>query len=181
MLRRTSTHRRSADSSVALNLVPIIDTMVTLIGFLLFTTSFFALVSIESPFPQVSARDVEEKLHEKPLQLTLTLRERETEIWSPFNRIAPIKIPHEASGSPQLKPIHDALLGIKQRFPLETKVVLVPAATSTYDALIQVMDVTRLLDKTDPPIYAKNAKTGLDESVKSLFPEIIFGNLLGGA
>jgi hypothetical protein len=41
------------------------------------------------------------------------------------------------------------------------------------------MDSVRTLEATDPPIYTKNEKTGNDEPMKSLFPKIIFGNLLG--
>jgi hypothetical protein len=43
-----------------------------------------------------------------------------------------------------------------------------------------VLDAARNLDKTDPVIAVKNEKTGIQEQVKSLFPETIFGNLLGG-
>ena len=33
-------------------------------------------------------------------------------------------------------------------------------------------------DPTDPAIFVKN-KAGLDEATKFLFPDVIFGNLLG--
>jgi hypothetical protein len=40
------------------------------------------------------------------------------------------------------------------------------------------MDGIRLLDPTDPPIFLKNAQTGVDEALKLLFPEVVFGNIL---
>lgn len=179
MLKRPSSRRRSSRQEVQLNLVPILDTMVTLIGFLLFTMSFLALVHMESPFPVTTQEDSQEKIKERPLQLTVTLRENEVEVWSPFDRIESKKIPNLPDGAPQLKLIHEIIIQVKQKFPKETKLVLVPYPAATYDTLIATMDSLRLFEPTDPPVFLKNESTGVDEKVNTLFPEIIFGNLLG--
>lgn len=185
MLKRPSSRRRSSRKSareeISLNLVPVLDTMVTLIGFLLFTSSFLSIVTVESTFPQASSKNIEEQFKEKPLQLTLTLHENETEIWSPFDRIEVKKIPHTAPGQPDLKAIHENLIEIKKLFPNESKLVLVPHSGSNYDTLIAIMDASRTLEAGDPPIFSRNTQSGIDEAVKKLFPEIIFGNLLGDA
>lgn len=179
MFNRPSARRKSGSRGINLNLVPILDTMITLISFMLFTMSFIALVSIESPFPQISDADIDERLKEKPLQLTVSIRENETEVWSPFERIAPKTIPNIGPGQPDLKAVHEAVLNVKQTFPQERKVVIVPAAAVTYDILVDTMDALRTIDPTDPPIFARNMATGNDETVKTLFPDVIFGNLLG--
>jgi biopolymer transport protein TolR len=179
VLKRPSSRRKSNTEPIQLNLIPMLDALVTLIGFLLFTTSFLAIVHIESPFPVTSARDVEEKLKARPLQLTVTLRENEIEIWSPFDRIPAKTIPLDADGQLDFKSMHDSLITVKQQFPLETKVVIVPHAGVSYDILIAAMDGMRSLEPTDPPIFAKNESTGIDEAIKLLFPDVIFGNLLG--
>jgi biopolymer transport protein ExbD len=153
--------------------------MVALIGFLLYTTAFLSLVSIESPFPTASTAEVQQKLKEKPLQLTITLRDKEAEIWSPFEKIKSRTIPNAEPGKPDVNKIHAELLDVKKDFPAETKIVIVPTAGTTYDVLISVMDGIRGVDPTDPPIFTKNAATGNDEAIKSLFPDVIFGNLLG--
>ncbi len=190
MLKRPTSKRKSKNQQIELNLVPILDTMVTLIGFLLFTTSFLAIVSIESPFPETNSAQVEKKIKERPLQLTLSLREKESELWSPFERIPSKVIPHATpelpTGVPQpdIKKIHDALIAIKQQFPEETQLILVPNPSANYDLLIGVMDTARAIEPTDPPLFRKNPKSGNSETIKTLFPEIIFGNLLeteGGA
>ncbi|MEK6707154.1 MAG: biopolymer transporter ExbD [Bdellovibrionota bacterium] len=179
MLIRPSARRKTAHGGIQLNLVPFIDAMVTMIGFMLFTISFIAIVSVESPFPIISQQDMMEKLKERPIQLTLTIKEKETEIWSPFEKIKSRTIPHMPSGLPDTTSIHSVLLEVKQQFPLEKKIVLVPTAQTNYDTLISLMDSMRLINTTDPPIYAKNPATGLDEVIKDLFPEVVFGNLLG--
>lgn len=179
MLKRPSSRRKSNSDQVSLNLVPILDTMVCLIGFLLFTTSFLALVTIETPFPMASPKEQEQQLKEKPLQLTVSVREKETEIWSPFEKIPAKIIPNPTPGQPDVKALHEALLGIKQKFPQEARVVFAPASGVNYDTLIAVLDSIRTIEATDPPIFVKNAKTGVDEAIKALFPDILFGNLLG--
>ena len=57
-------------------------------------------------------------------------------------------------------------------------ITLDEAAIERYRAILQSMR-RRGIEPTDPPIFAKNAQTGLDEAVKTLFPDVIFGNLLG--
>jgi biopolymer transport protein ExbD len=178
VFRRPSSRRKTKAEGFELNLVPILDTMVTLIGFLLFTMSFLAVVAIESPFPQSSAETNREKLREKPLQLTVTLRENELEVWSPFERVPAKTIPNTPEG-PDTVALHLHLISIKQKFPAEKQVVLVPYAGNNYDQMIATMDAVRTLEKADPPIFAKNAQTGTDEVIKDLFPNVVFGNLLG--
>ncbi len=179
MLRRPTARRKKEVAEVQLNLVPILDAMVTLISFLLFTMSFLAIVSIESPFPEASPEINQRKLDEPPLQLTLSVREGETEIWSPFQKIESRKLPHLEPGKPDTASIHEALLAIKQQFPQEKQVVLAPHPGLNYDALVGVMDAARTLEPTDPPIYFKNETTGMDEAAPTLFSDVVFGNLLG--
>ena len=179
MFKRPSSRRHSENHSAELPLVPILDTMVTLIGFLLFTTSFLGIVSIESPLPQASPDEVKEQIKEKPLQLTLTLREKDVEIWSPFSKIEPRAILNSQDGMPDTKSIHEALLEIKKKFPQESSAVIVPQKDTNYDGLVALMDAIRSIENTDPPLFLKNENTGIDEPIKTLFPKIVFGNLLG--
>jgi biopolymer transport protein ExbD len=178
VLNRPSARRKSGHEGIELNLVPILDTMVTLIGFLLFTTSFLAIVSIESPLPTASTEEVQQQLKEKPLQLTVTLRAADIQVWSPFQKITTKVIPN-VTGGIDLKSLHETMLEVKKQFPAENKVVLVPTATTAYEQLVTVMDSVRTIEPTDAPIYLKNEKTGVDEQLKTLFPQVVFGNLLG--
>ena len=166
MFKQPTSRRKSGKEQIGLNLVPILDTMVALIAFLLFTTSFLAIVSIESPFPEISRESVQKKLKEKPLQLTVSLREKEVEIWSPFDRIPAKHVPNLPNAQVDIKNLHDLIVSIKQKFPTETQVVMVPYAGASYDTLIAVMDAIRLTDAGDPPIFTKNPKTGIDEPSK---------------
>lgn len=179
MFKRPTSRRRSDRGQIVLNLVPMLDALVTLVTFLLFTMTFISIVTIESQLP-ISSRKINKRLKTKPLQLTLSFNNRFTEIWSPFKRIRVRKIPHAPDGTPNTLEIHRNLVQIKQKFPRENTIVFAPHGGSSYDIIIAVMDAARSLEKTDPPMYVKN-KDGIDQEVNKLFPEIVFGNLLEGS
>ncbi|MEO7164876.1 MAG: biopolymer transporter ExbD, partial [Bdellovibrionia bacterium] len=149
MLKRPSSRRKSHQEPLELNLVPILDAMVTLIGFLLFTTSFLAIVSIESPLPVSSPNEFEEQLKEKPLQLTLSVREKDVEIWSPFKKIDPKAVANNKEGQIDIKAVHDALVEVKKKFPLESNAVIIPLKGTSYDDLISLMDTVRQVEPSD--------------------------------
>jgi biopolymer transport protein ExbD len=171
--------RRKKGSHIELNLVPMMDTFVVLIGFLLYSMAFLALVTVETPLPTANPSEVAEKLKEKPLQLTVSFRENETEVWSPFQKIKATKIPNTPEGSPDFALLHTTLVDVKKQFPTENQVVLAPTGSISYELLVAAMDTVRILDATDTPIYLKNKDTGVDEAQKALFPQVVFGNILG--
>jgi biopolymer transport protein ExbD len=179
VLKRPSVRRKRLTEQVNLNLVPVLDTMVTLIAFLLYTMSWLVIVAIESNLPQINPADVPEKIKERPLQLTLSLREGEAEIWSPFDRIKAKKIPNTSEGTPDTLAIHNELIEVKKLFPKETTLVLSPQGKMNYDSLIGVMDASRTLEPGDPPVFLLNPETGVEEQTNFLFPNVVFGNLLG--
>lgn len=179
MFKRPSSRRKTEREEISLNLVPILDTMVTLIAFVLFSMSFLALVSVESPFPVASADP--KQLKEKPLQLTLSLNGDSLELWCPFDRVPSQRIRHNDEGKPNTLELHEKLVAIKQKFPLERQIILVPEPAVSYDELVAIMDSVRMLEATDPPIFVRDPSTGNDIALRALFPDVVFGNLLGGA
>lgn len=178
MLKRPSSRRKSGGEQIELNLVPMMDSFVVLIAFLLYTMVFVAMTHVETPLPTASPTEVAEKLKEKPLQLTVSFREDETEIWSAFQRVPARRIPNTPEGTPDIQAIHSRMIEIKQEFPNEKQVVLAPAGSISYDSLVAAMDSIRMLDPIDPPIIVKNPETGVDETVTQLFPQVVFGNIL---
>ena len=157
-----------------------LDALVTMISFLMFTMAFLSFTMIESPIPMVSSQENEAKLKEPPLQLTLTIKDSEVTLWSPFDHIQPVSIPNKPEGGIDLLKMHEALVGIKQKFPHENQIAFVPKGGTTYDDIVQILDSVRNFDKTDPPVAVLNEKTGVSEQAKQLFGDVIFANLLGG-
>jgi len=157
-----------------------LDALVTMIAFLMYTMAFLSLTMIESPLPMVSSEENTAKLRERPLQLTLTLSDKDVLLWSPFDLIPQLRIPNHEDGTPDTIKLHEAVLGIKQKFPTENTLILVPKSNTSYDTIVMVLDAARNLEKTDAPIVVVNPTTKVSEQAKAIFPDVVFGNLLGG-
>lgn len=179
MLARPSGRRRSAPQEVIVNLVPMMDALVTMIAFLMYTMAFLQLTMIESPLPLVSPEQNTSKLKERPLQLTLTVKDSSVLLWSPFDLVPQLEIQNQADGNPDFYKIHESLLEIKKKFPKENKIILVPKGVTSYDSIIATLDAVRNFEKTDLPIVFENPDTKVQEQAKTLFDDVIFGNLLG--
>jgi len=181
------------------------DALVTLICFLLFTSAFLSIVEIETPVPIVSNEDPTElEVAAKPIQLTLKIHSKEIWIEAGFGSLFSRRIPVMEGGvglekispkdgeetsvlsenSPQYdyEALHQALVEVKQKWPQETMVVLMPDSGVSYDTIIQVIDVSRFFKETDPPLYKKvkyEDGSEIDVVEKELFPKIVFGNTMG--
>ncbi|MCC7441782.1 MAG: biopolymer transporter ExbD [Bdellovibrionales bacterium] len=155
-----------------------LDTLVTLIAFMLFSATFLSVVSMDSPVPVNSAASFRNRADQRPLQLTVSVGSDETTLWSPFDRIRRVAVPHLQEGGPDVLAVHAELVKVKQQFPKERQLVIVPNANTPYDTVVALMDAARLFDPMDPPIYVKD-ETGVDQAEPQLFPEVVFGNLLG--
>jgi biopolymer transport protein ExbD len=178
MLKRPS-HRRNSKGieEIELPLVPVMDAFVTLIAFLLLATSLLAVTLIDTPVPVVSNLPDDEK-PDKPLMLQLRIDQDMLTLSSAFRRIPEQKFPKVDKGY-DVEKLHEALLAIKQQFPKEKNIVYLPAADVKYNDLVQLMDATRLLAKTDPSFYVKG-EDGVDRPDMFLFPMVVFGNVLSG-
>jgi biopolymer transport protein ExbD len=179
VLKRPSSRRRTHAAEIQLNLVPMLDALVTMIVFLMYTMAFLSLTMIESPLPIVSSEQNQRQLKDRPLQLTLTLNDKDVLLWSPFDQIKQETIPNHEDGTVDVLKLHESLIAIKQKFPTEEKIILVPQKTTSYDTIVKILDASKPYEKTDPVIVVKNEKTGVQEQSKSLFGEVVFGNLLG--
>lgn len=177
MLRRPSSQRRGQGRRhlEELPLVPIIDAFVTLVAFLLMVTSLLAVTLIDTPVPVVSSAPPDTK---RPLSLTVFLEQDRLRIESPFGHIPRTEIPRTEQAYDLVK-FHDVLLGVKNKFPQEKQIILMPSATTEYNDIVQVMDAARQIRPADPPLYVKDDK-GQDVVVTDLFSDVVFGNILGG-
>lgn len=179
MLKRPSKRRSGKGTQeIDLPLVPILDAFVTLIAFLLLATSLLAVTLIDTPVPVVS-NEQEPPKKEKSLQLTLRI-DQDALVLSSGNRLVPEQKFPKVDKNYDAPKLHEALLKIRTQFPSETSIVYMPAADVKYDDLVQLMDATRLLSKTDPTLPNVKDKDGVDRVPVFLFPTVVFGNVISG-
>jgi len=178
MLKRPSHRRRSKGTEeIELPLIPVMDAFVTLIAFLLLATSLLAVTIIDTPVPVVSTLPDDQK-PERPLMLQLRIEQDGLTLSSAFRRIPEQKFPKVDVGY-DVDRLHEALTAIRSQFPTEKNIVFLPSSEVKYDDIVQIMDATRLLRKTDPSFYAKGPD-GVDRPDEYLFPNVVFGNVISG-
>ena len=180
-----SSRRKSASEEVNINLVPMLDALVTLVAFLLFSTAFLSIAVIDTPAPLLAPADEQEKkLDEKPLQLTAYIQEKQILLqdWSGSRvskNVPSINDPNSGLLAYDTESLHKALIEIKQKFPTETKIILKPDAGVSYDAIVNIIDHSRFYEKTDSvTLPSKKNDKGEDVQDNRLFSEIIFGNIM---
>ncbi|MBI2606712.1 MAG: biopolymer transporter ExbD [Deltaproteobacteria bacterium] len=184
MFKRPSNRRSTSPREIQLNLVPVLDALVTLIAFLLFTSAFLAIVAIDTPAPMLAPPDEQlELLKEKPLQLTAYIQAEQILVsdWSgsrEAHKIPSVPDPKTGELRYDIEKFHQTLLEIKSRHPDEAKLIVKPEGGVSYESLIGIMDAARAYEKSDAPLFRKDPN-GMDIPETRLFPEIIFGNLLG--
>lgn len=169
---------------MSINLIPMLDALVTLVTFLLFSSAFLAISTIDTPAPLLAPADEQiEKLKDKPLQLTAHIQEKQIIIsdWSGSRERHTIPSVLDGTTSEyryDLETLHKTLVEIKMRHPNETKLIIKPEGGVAYESIIGIMDSARYFDeKSDPPMVKKNEE-GVDVPEKNLFPEVIFGNIM---
>jgi biopolymer transport protein ExbD len=156
------------------NLIPILDAVFIFIFFLLMSANFVKIFEIGSDVPMVS--DAEPPKNDKPLALTLQISRDTINVMTGIPSSTIKKIGKGADGFYDLNELHDYLIGIKQKNQKEKTVIFEPTTNLSYADIVKIMDAARMLKHTDPAIYVQS-KDGIDEKIKELFSNIIFGNI----
>ena len=143
-----------------LNIVPMIDMMVILVFFLIFTAVFSKtnILQLNLPAPNSSVPDLP-----PGLQLEVIVRPDRLEIADKRTGILRT-LPNIATGYDYAN-LSLFLRAVKTKFPTKTDASVLLAPAVHYDVLIQVMDATRLFELTD----AKFTRV-------ELFPQISVGD-----
>ena len=164
-----------------LNLLPVMNLVTILIPFLLMAMSMVSLAVIDSTLPAIGAPPTEPPdPDDRPLNLSVIITDQGYTVAGSSNKLAPPE--GEKSGGPTLPCTTDGcptpdtydrvklteLLGeIKDDYPDEENVILVPESTVPYEVLVLTMDATR----ADPDNLENNKP-------RELFPYVV---IAGGA
>lgn len=158
MIRKPSDRRRSQGGAIQLNLVPMLDALITMIAFLLYTITFFPVTMHDSPIPIHTADSPPPQT--VPLQLTLRIEGNILRLSSPFARISErvLSAISTVDGEQMdLDGLKRFVSEIRTQFPTEKTLVVLPDRSTPYEGLIRVLD-----------------------AVRPSLPEVVIGNLNGG-
>ncbi len=144
-----------------LNIVPMLDVMVILTFFLIFTAVFSktSVLEVNLPGPGTQADAVEPRF-----ELELILRKSGIEV-ADRNQGVLEAIPAVATGQDVAK-LTEYLAVLKQRVPEVSNATLLVAEDVDYDTIVQVMDAARV----------RQTVAGGKVSRETLFPQIALGD-----
>jgi biopolymer transport protein ExbD len=162
LARRQSRHHARYRGRNDLNIVPMLDVMVILTFFLIFTAVFSktSIVEVNLPGPEVQAPPTA-----PTLELEVILRRSGIELAD--RNVGVLRtIPLTATGYPDTVRLSEHLVEIKNRFPDKVNATLLVADDVDYDTIVQVMDAMRVQQKVE----------GAKVSSTMLFPQISLGD-----
>ncbi len=144
-----------------LNIVPMIDMMVILVFFLIFTAVFSKTNILQLNLPSTSTA--------APLDLPKTLKleviVRPDDLVVNDRNSGPLKTFANTAAGPDLDGLSAYMRQVKGQFPQMTDATILPSPTTSYDTLVQIMDTVRVYQLPVAPF-----------SKAELFPDIAIGD-----
>jgi biopolymer transport protein ExbD len=154
-------HARYHQGRDDLNIVPMIDMMVILVFFLIFTAVFSKTNILQLNLPSSS--------NAVPLDLPKTLKLeviiRPDDVVINDRNSGPLKTLPNTSAGLDLDGLSEFIRRVKSQFPQMTDATILPSPATSYDTLVQVMDTVRVYQLPVAPF-----------SKAELFPDIAIGD-----
>jgi biopolymer transport protein ExbD len=154
-------HARYHQGRDDLNIVPMIDMMVILVFFLIFTAVFSKTNILQLNLPAASTA--------APLDLPKTLKleviVRPDDLVVNDRNSGPLKTFANTPGGPDLDGLSTFMRQVKSQYPDMTDATILPSPATSYDTLVQVMDTVRVYQLPVAPF-----------SKAELFPDISIGD-----
>ena len=143
-----------------LNIVPMIDMMVILVFFLIFTAVFSKTNILQMNLPNSSSAPLD-----LPKDLKLEVIIRPDDIVVNDRNSGPLKSLANTASGYDLENLSEFMRKIKSQYPQMMDATILSGPNITYDALIQVMDTVRVYQLPVAPF-----------SKAELFPDIAIGD-----
>lgn len=154
--------RRSRHHLAELDITAFMNLMVILVPFLLITAVFSRMTVLDLTLPQAAMQ--EQVPPKRELELEIIVRRDRLEVGD--RNHGRIKLIGNRQGKHDLSALSQTLQRIKAQYPRKTKAMVLAERTTSYDALVQVMDTVRVMSvpQGDSVAYAE------------LFPDIAIGD-----
>jgi biopolymer transport protein ExbD len=153
-------HARYHHGRDDLNIVPMIDMMVILVFFLIFTAVFSKTNILQMNLPNSSSAPLD-----LPKDLKLEVIIRPDDIVINDRNSGPLKVLANTPGGYDLENLSEFMRRIKSQYPQMSDATILSSPNTTYDTLVQVMDTVRVYQLPVAPF-----------SKAELFPDISIGD-----
>jgi biopolymer transport protein ExbD len=153
-------HERYHHGRDDLNIVPMIDMMVILVFFLIFTAVFSKTNILQMNLPNSSSNPLD-----LPKDLKLEVIIRPDDIVVNDRNSGPLKVLANTGRGYDLENLSEFIRRIKSQYPQMSDATILSGPNITYDTLVQVMDTVRVYQLPVAPF-----------SKAELFPDISIGD-----
>ena len=153
-------HARYHHGRDDLNIVPMIDMMVILVFFLIFTAVFSKTNILQLNLPASNTAPVE-----LPKDLKLEVIIRPNDLVVNDRNSGPLKVIENTAAGYDLENLSEFIRRIKSQYPQMSDATILSGPNTTYDTLVQVMDTVRVYQLPVAPF-----------SKAELFPDISIGD-----
>ena len=153
-------HARYHQGRDDLNIVPMIDMMVILVFFLIFTAVFSKTNILQLNLPASNTAPVE-----LPKGLKLEVIIRPNDLVVNDRNSGPLKVLANTANGYDLENLSEFIRRIKSQYPEMSDATILSGPNTTYDTLVQVMDTVRVYQLPVAPF-----------SKAELFPDISIGD-----
>src|SRR5258708_25860331 len=140
-------HARYHHGRDDLNIVPMIDMMVILVFFLIFTAVFSKTNILQLNLPASNTAPVE-----LPKGLKLEVIIRPNDLVVNDRNSGPLKVIENTPGGYDLDHLSEFIRQVKSQFPEMTDATILPGPEVPYDVLGQVVDTERIVSTPTPPV-----------------------------
>jgi len=154
-------HARYHQGRDDLNIVPMIDMMVILVFFLIFTAVFSKTNILQLNLPNSSNSSP----LDLPKDLKLEVIIRPDDLVINDRNSGPLKVLANTATGYDLENLSEFIRRIKSQYPQMSDATILSSANTTYDTLVQVMDTVRVYQLPVAPF-----------SKAELFPDISIGD-----
>src|SRR5271155_1039530 len=153
-------HARYHQGRDDLNIVPMIDMMVILVFFLIFTAVFSKTNILQLNLPANNPAPLD-----LPKGLKLEVIIRPDDLIVNDRNSGPLKVLENTPNGYDLDGLSEYMRRVKATYPQMTDATILPGPNISYDTLVQVMDTVRVYQVPEPPF-----------SKAELFPDIAIGD-----
>ncbi|PIU00014.1 MAG: hypothetical protein COT74_06590 [Bdellovibrionales bacterium CG10_big_fil_rev_8_21_14_0_10_45_34] len=176
-----SAKTRIEDATFELSLAPMLDMMVVLIPALLLYAVFVKVSILDAPIPQPVAQAIQQNQNDDKRSLQVYLMSDRSVKFVLFDLQGKHeKVVPASTAKYDFVAIHNEAISVKQKHSDLFRLELFPADEIKYDEIVKVMDELRDLRNADPKISMADKASGKPVALNLMFPDIVFGNVLGG-
>lgn len=170
---------RKVDATFDLNLAPVLDIIVSIVPMLLLSVAFLQVRMIETPVPQVVAEKIAEQDKLPKVNINLKFSKEGYHFVVVANgKKDELRIATKA-GKLDYDTLTLTAYKLKKQYTDIFKLEIAPAATVSYDEIIQTMDALRKVPSKEPKVSFLDTKTNQMVQTDLMFPDVVFSNVLG--